>query len=151
MGSLEASSALNSAIFCGDLSTTVPQDGRLKRSGYSNMKLVTQRLAFGRIKFLDFDVYDAIVLRIRGDGRSYMFNIHTHELLDVNWMDLYSFLQHRGFVQDRQPEFMRDIVKNVSITIMDQINGPFHLEIEHIGLKKLQTLFKEINAYEQYR
>ena len=59
-----------SAIFCGDLSTTVPQDGRLKRAGYSNMKLVTQRLAFGRIKFLDFDVYDAIVLRIRGDGRS---------------------------------------------------------------------------------
>jgi len=172
MGSLEASSALNSAIFCGDLSTTVPQDGRLKRAGYSNMKLVTQRLAFGRIKFLDFDVYDAIVLRIRGDGRTYMFNIHTHEFLDVNWMDLYSFpvhtrggpywqdvvipfskffLQHRGFVQDKQPEFMRDIVKNVSITIMDQINGPFHLEIEYIGLKKLQTMFKEINAYEQYR
>ena len=83
-----------SAIFCGDLSTTVPQDGRLKRSGYSNMKLVTQRLAFGRIKFLDFDAYDAIVLRIRGDGRSYMFNIHTHEFLDVNWMDLYSFPVH---------------------------------------------------------
>jgi hypothetical protein len=34
---------------------------------------------------------------------------------------------------------------------MDQINGPFHLEIEYIGLKKLQRLFKEINAYEQYR
>ena len=83
-----------SAIFCGDLSTTVPQDGRLKRAGYSNMKLVTQRLAFGRIKFLDFDVYDAIVLRIRGDGRTYMFNIHTHEFLDVNWMDLYSFPVH---------------------------------------------------------
>ena len=61
------------------------------------------------------------------------------------------FLQHRGFVQDKQPEFFRDIVKNVSITIMDQINGPFHLEIEHIGLKKLQGLFKEITAYEQYR
>ena len=61
------------------------------------------------------------------------------------------FLQHRGFVQDKQPEFNREIVKNVSITIMDQINGPFHLEIEYIGLKKLPFMFKEKTAYEQYR
>ena len=100
-----------SAIFCGDLSTTVPQDGRLKRAGYTNMKLVTQRLAFGRIKYLDFDVYDAIVLRIRGDGRSYMFNIHTHEFLDVNWMDLYSFPLHT-----RGGTFLKNMVSYSSIS-----------------------------------
>jgi len=173
-GSLEASPALNSAIFCGDLNTRVPQDGRLKRAGYTNMKMVTQRLAFGRIKYIECDLYDAIVLRIRGDGRSYMLNIHTHEYFDVNWMDLHSyplhtrggpywqdvvipfskfFLQHRGFIQDRQYGFIRNIVKNVSITLSDQINGPFHLEIQSIGLKKLKgpKWHKEENAYESYR
>ena len=82
------------AIFCGDLSTSVPQDGRLQRSGYVNIKTVTQRLCLGRIKHLDFDNYNAVILRIRGDGRSYMFNIHLTQDIDMHYLDLYSFPLH---------------------------------------------------------
>ena len=156
------------------MSTTAPQDGRGIRAGYANMKLVTQRKAFRRIKYLDTEYYDAIILRIRGDGRSYHFNIHTREFFDIHWMDLYSyplytrggpywqdvvipfskfFLSARGFIQDSQQTFDREKVTNVSISLMDQISGPFHLEIESIGMKKLEgpDRLREKLAYETYK
>lgn len=173
-GSVEASQSLKSAIFCGDLSTSVPQDGRLQRSGYVNIKTVTQRLCLGRIKHLDFDYYNAVILRIRGDGRTYTFNIHLTQDIDMHFLDLHSFplhtrggpywqdvvipynkffLGHRGFIQDEQFGFDKERVENVSITIMDGINGPFCLEIAHIGLTMLEgpMLLQQGSFYETYR
>ena len=173
-GSVEAAPSQRAAVFCGDLSTQLPQDGRTKRAGYVNMKSITQRLAFGRKKFLPFEEYSAVILRIRGDGRRYFVNIHPDIFYDLNWFDLYQYplytrggpywqevvipyskfvLTYKGHLQDTQGPFNTDEVLNLSVTLMDQISGPFYLEIESIGLKKLEGPIeaREDFAYEGYR
>ena len=79
---IEASPAQNSALFFGELSTACPQDGRIARAGYVNFKSVTKRKAFGQLKKLDFEFYNAIKFKIRGDGRAYNVNIHVFEFLN---------------------------------------------------------------------
>ena len=172
--SLEASPSNNSAYFLGELSTSVPQDGRMKRAGYVSLKSVTKRKSFGRLKTLDFEFYDAIRLRIRGDGRAYVVNVHVHYEIDLQWMDLYQFplytrggpywqeviipyskfiFTHRGAIQDKQQAFDPQFVSNIGIALMDQINGPFHLEIAEIELMKHEGAIEmlEDHAYETYR
>jgi NADH dehydrogenase [ubiquinone] 1 alpha subcomplex assembly factor 1 len=172
-GALEASPAKNSALFYGDLNTSIPQDGRTRAAGYVSLKSVTQNMSFGRLKTLDFEFYSAIELTIRGDGRSYWLNIHLDEYYDLTWFDLYQFplytrggpywqkvtipfskflLSYRGFIQDKQDPFDTEEVSNISIVLMDGISGPFSLEIGHIGIVKLQrpVADEEIFAYEKY-
>ena len=74
------------------------------------------------------------------------------------WQDVvipYSkfFLGHRGFIQDKQYGFNENLIENVSISIMDRINGPFHLEVAHIGLTMLEgpLALQEETFYETYK
>ena len=171
---LEASPSQNSALFFGELSTACPQDGRIARAGYVSLKSASKRKAFGRLKKLDFEFYDAIRFKIRGDGRAYVANIHLFEFYDFKWMDLYQYplytrggpywqevvipyskfvLTHRGALQDKQERFDAEEVTNVSIALMDRVNGPFCIEIAEIELIKHDghTAFLENHAYEKYR
>ena len=172
--SLEASPSNNSAYFFGELSTSCPQDGRMKRAGYVSLKSVTKRKSFGRLKTLDFEFYDAVRLRIRGDGRTYIVNIHSYADIDVHFFDLYQFplytrggpywqdviipyskfiLTHRGAIQDKQESLVPENVSNIGIALMDRINGPFHLELSEVELIKHEghTALLEDHAYEKYR
>ena len=61
---------------------------------------------------------------------------------------------HRGILQDKQETFDAEEVTNVSISIMDQVNGPFNLEVASIGLKfQPSPLLEDVepSAYETYR
>ncbi len=68
---LERSPDGRAAIFSGDLSTRVPRDGRIKRSGYCNMASIIKRRSYGRKKDLFWWRYTDLVLWVRGDGRTY--------------------------------------------------------------------------------
>ncbi len=53
--------------------------------------------SFKRETVFDWTEYTHIVLRVRGDGRSYMLNLATAGYFDVNWHDMYHFpLYTRG-------------------------------------------------------
>lgn len=159
------------AVFSGELNTTVPKDGRTVSSGYANIKAVTQLRSFYRTKYLNFEHFEAIKLRIRGDGRTYRLNIHRDQFFDVRWLDLWHYpiytrggpywqdvvvpfgkfvLASKGSIQDKQEPFWREDVKNVSITLADQISGPFRLEIASISLLSNPHYHEEQSAYETY-
>ena len=92
----------------------------------------------------------------------------------MQWLDLYQFplytrggpywqeviipyskfiFTHRGAIQDKQESFDPLFVSNIGIALMDQTNGPFHLEIAEIELIKHEGHLSllEDHAYEKYR
>ena len=174
--SLEASPNKKSMLFFGDLNTTAPKDGRISQAGYASIKSITKRWAFGFTKHLDFEYYTAITLKIRGDGRTYAVHIHLDDEWDIFWMDRFTYplytrggpywqdvtipfskfmLTSKGYIQDKQEPFLRrsDTVSNISIVLMDRVNGPFNLEIAQIGLinEDQPDSAREIISYETYK
>nr|XP_022920094.1 complex I intermediate-associated protein 30, mitochondrial [Onthophagus taurus] len=159
------------ALFSGVLDTRVPKDGRIKRAGYCNIKTVRHRKSFKREAFLDWTAYNMLVMKVRGDGRSYIINIHTRGYYDLMWNDVYSyvlytrggpywqvtrlpfskfFLSSKGRIQDRQFPLATDKVTNFSISLGDKVNGPFSLEIQYIGVE-FDPDHREEFAYELYQ
>lgn len=58
------------------------------------MSHMRERRSFSRQKVRDWSEFTDLVLRVRGDGRSYKVNIHVKRLFDLQWNDLYSFPLH---------------------------------------------------------
>ncbi|GLV32819.1 Complex I intermediate-associated protein 30 kDa [Carabus blaptoides fortunei] len=158
-------------VFTGDLNTRVPKDGKIKRSGYCNMRSIRARKSFKRDSYLDWTMYNVLVMRVRGDGRSYMLNLATTGYFDVMWNDVYNyvlftrggpywqvakipfskfFLSSKGRIQDKQGPIPLDRVTNVGITAGDKINGSFSLEIDYIGVEYDPNITEEF-AYEMYK
>ena len=54
-----------------------PSDHRMKKAGWVNMMSVKQRGSFQHLRQLEWDWYTELVLRVRGDGRTYMLNIQV--------------------------------------------------------------------------
>lgn len=80
------------AVFSGELNTKIPKDGRVQRAGYCNMKSMRLRKSFKRDAYFDWTSYNVLVLRVRGDGRSYMLNLATTGYFDVLWNDVYHYI-----------------------------------------------------------
>ncbi|KAJ3648237.1 hypothetical protein Zmor_020056 [Zophobas morio] len=158
-------------LLSGELSTRVPKDGRVKRAGYCNIRTLRARKSFKREAYLNWVAYNMLVLKVRGDGRSYMLNINTRGYYDVLWNDMYHyvlytrggpywqvtkipfskfFMSSKGRVQDRQYPIPLNKVTNFGISVGDKINGPFSLEIDYIGLEYDPNHTEEF-AYEQYK
>ncbi|QQP35125.1 putative complex I intermediate-associated protein 30 mitochondrial, partial [Caligus rogercresseyi] len=108
------------------------------------------------------------------DGRVYMLNVNTWEEFDVAWMDLYTYplytrggpywqevkipfskflFTHRSAIQDDQLPLTKKLQKayKVGITLKDQTDGPFSLEIDYIGVELDNDEHQEVSAYESYR
>ncbi|RZF40364.1 hypothetical protein LSTR_LSTR008794 [Laodelphax striatellus] len=158
-------------VFQGFLTQTVPKDGERTRAGYCNLKSVKKRKSFKRESKFEWGMYTHLVLRVRGDGRSYMINLHTPGYYDVFWNDLYQFvlytrggpywqvskipfskffLSSKGKIQDFQYGPSLDDITNISFTMVDKIEGPFKLEIDYIGVE-LDPNHSETSAYEMYK
>jgi NADH dehydrogenase [ubiquinone] 1 alpha subcomplex assembly factor 1 len=158
-------------LFSGELSTRVPKDGRIKRAGYCNIKTLRARKSFKRETYLDWNNYNMLVMRIRGDGRSYMLNISTRGYYDILWNDMYHyvlytrggpywqttkipfskfFLASKGRVQDKQYPIHLGRITNFGISAGDKVNGSFSLEIDYVGLE-YDPNHKEEFAYEMYQ
>jgi len=54
-------------------------------------KIVFQK-SFQRDSFFDWSPYTHLNLRLRGDGRSYLINIHVSGQFDIMWNDVFTFV-----------------------------------------------------------
>lgn len=168
--SLDMSNACR-ARFHGYLDLRVPKDGRIKRAGYCSMRSKALRKSFKRQATYDWHLYNTLVLKIRGDGRSYMLNISCEGYYDITWNDIYHYILYtrggpywqiskiplskfvlgsKGRLQDKQNRIRYDKITHFGIACGDKINGRFDLEIEYIGLEFDPTHDEEF-AYEMYK
>ncbi|PZC75498.1 hypothetical protein B5X24_HaOG206039 [Helicoverpa armigera] len=168
--SLEMSSA-GRARFHGYLDVRVPKDGRIKKAGYCAMRSKRTRKSFKRPATFDWNLYNTLVLKIRGDGRSYLLNISCEGYYDITWNDIYHYVLYtrggpywqiakipfskfvlgsKGRLQDKQNRMRFDKVTHFGISCGDKINGRFDLEIEYVGLEFDPTHEEEF-AYEMYK
>nr|SVE88743.1 EOG090X091L [Daphnia sinensis]SVE89367.1 EOG090X091L [Daphnia sinensis]SVE89987.1 EOG090X091L [Daphnia sinensis]SVE91244.1 EOG090X091L [Daphnia sinensis] len=158
-------------LFSGNLSTQLVRDGKVKRAGYCNFKSIRPQKSFKRDSFHDWSGYTHLVMRVRGDGRSYMITLGTAGYFDVNWNDQFHFalftrggphwqvskipfsrfyMTSKGRIQDSQEPVPLNRITSFGITAGDKNNGPFRLEIDYIGLER-DPSHKETSAYEQYK
>ena len=101
-----------------------------------------------------------------------MINLHTEDVLDLAWHDLWRFplytrggpywqtvvipfskffFTSKGFAQDDQYRVPARDVVSLGITIADNYDGPFSLEIDKIKVLNDPNLAEEELAYESYR
>jgi len=167
-------SPLGHAVLRGELSTRVPQDGRTHNAGYVNLASVKKRASFARERLMeDWDHFSHISMNIRGDGRRYILNLQVKREFDVLWNDRWHYpiytrggpywqyvkipwskfyLGSRGSLQDKQFRVPLECgVVGISITLMDNISGPFQLEIKDVSLKCDFEHDDEEFAYEMYK
>eukprot|EP00090_Calanus_glacialis_P019311 TRINITY_DN29690_c0_g1_i1.p1 TRINITY_DN29690_c0_g1~~TRINITY_DN29690_c0_g1_i1.p1 ORF type:complete len:384 (-),score=133.76 TRINITY_DN29690_c0_g1_i1:61-1212(-) len=165
---------LGHAVLKGDLSTRVPADGRTQNAGYVNIASAPKRKSFAReVLMEDWDHFSHLTMNIRGDGRKYMLNVQVKRDFDILWNDrwhypLYTrggpywqyvkipwskfYLGSRGSLQDKQIKIpLVAGVVGMSLTLMDQISGPFQLEIKDISLHCDFKDDSEDFAYEMYK
>ncbi|XP_015120102.1 complex I intermediate-associated protein 30, mitochondrial [Diachasma alloeum] len=163
-------SPTGAGVFSGIIDTRVPQDGKLQRAGFCNLRSVIQRGPFKIEKPYQWFSYTHLILRVRGDGHSYMINLHLKNDFDVTWADLHSFplytrggpywqyvkipfskfyLGNRGKIQDSQLPLRLWEVMSISFTAAG-ISGPFKLEIDYIGVENDPKHYEQF-AYEMYK
>ncbi|XP_018327242.1 complex I intermediate-associated protein 30, mitochondrial [Agrilus planipennis] len=157
-------------VFSGELSTRVPKDGKIKRAGYCNMTTLRARKSFKRESYYNWSNYNTLVMKVKGDGRSYFLNIHTKGYYDIMWFDMFHyvlftrggpywqvtkipfskfFLSSKGRIQDKQFPVPLDRITSFGITASDKIDGEFKLEIDYIGLEYDPSHIENF-AYEMY-
>ncbi|XP_061167852.1 complex I intermediate-associated protein 30, mitochondrial-like [Saccostrea echinata] len=164
------------ALFYGNLCTEVPKDGEQTRAGYCQLRSpVSQTL---RMNY-DWSDFTHIVIRMRGDGRAYGLGLQTNykrtgvvdftmgltandqyhypmftrggpywQIVKIPFSKFY--LSHKGTVQDKQSPMDVNEVGFFCINLMDNVDGPFHLEIDYIALLRDEN-HKEAHAYELYQ
>ncbi|KAL5112899.1 hypothetical protein TcWFU_009229 [Taenia crassiceps] len=156
-------------LFRGNISTRVPERGDLVRSGFAHLRS-PEHTQFGFLMEYNFYPYTHLVIRYRGDGRTYRLNIHPKTEWDAFWFDMHQFplytrggpywcisklplsafyLINKGTVVDRQHRIAPSRVRMISFTLADRLPGPFALEIDYIALYH-DRFHKERFAYEQY-
>lgn len=160
----------NTAIFSGNLSTKLIGDGKVNRAGWASIRTVDY-LAFQRKRYLRHWMnYSHVLVKCRGDGRSYKLILHFPGHIDMFWFDSHSFPLHThggpywqyekipfsrffhtigGRIQDKQSQIPAFQISNIGITLMDRVDGPFKLEIDYIGVINDRT-HEEVFAYETY-
>lgn len=158
-------------LFHGHLDVRVPKDGKIKKSGYCAIRSKRVMKSFKRDATYDWNLYNTIVLKVRGDGRSYLLNLSCEGYHDITWNDIYHYVLYtrggpywqvaripfskfilgsKGRIQDKQVRIRLDRVTHVGITCADKIEGPFQLEVEYVGLE-FDPVHEEEFAYEMYK
>lgn len=176
IGNSEATFVLTeqkTGLFKGFLRNDFDKPEKMKAiyTGYANITSIPQNKALFRSKFIDLTDYTHFRLKIRGDGRNYMFILKNHSKFQETrtylimhpiyshggpyWQELRipfsKFFQvTHGRISDRQFRFVDNDIVSLGITCMDGIEGPFSLEIDSIAAYK-DNQMKEMLAYETYK
>lgn len=113
------------------------------------------------------------MLKVRGDGRSYLINLTAEGYYDILWNDIYHyvlytrggphwqvakipfskfFLASKGRVQDQQGPVPLNRITNVGFSVGSRggHEGSFRLEFDFIGVE-FDPSHQEEFAYEMYR
>ncbi|XP_036323109.1 complex I intermediate-associated protein 30, mitochondrial [Rhagoletis pomonella] len=172
MAKLELSAA-GAGLFHGDVNSEHVKDGIVKRTGYANIRTKRVRRSFKRESTYDWTQYNTLVMKVRGDGRNYLINLHTEGYFDLQWNDVYHFvlftrggphwqivkipfskffLSSKGRIQDKQGPIRLDRVTHFGLSVgaKNNMDGPFKLEMEYIGLE-FDPNRREEFAYEMYK
>ncbi|XP_064603137.1 LOW QUALITY PROTEIN: complex I intermediate-associated protein 30, mitochondrial-like [Liolophura sinensis] len=160
----------NHALFSGNICTEVPKDGIVNKAGYCHLRSPKNMKSFQREEPYDWTRYTHLVLRVRGDGRPYLFTIGISTYYDVTWHDQYNFtlytrggpywqtskipfskffMASKGRIQDKQEQIRLNKVSYFGLTQADGNDGPFQLEIDYVGLMFDENDNEEF-AYESY-
>lgn len=84
----------NTALFTGHLDTRLIRDGKTERAGWASMKTI-DTLAFNRKRYMRHWMhYSHLLIKCRGDGRSYKVMLHHPGHLDLMWFDSHSYPLH---------------------------------------------------------
>uniref|UniRef100_A0A1B0G1D9 NADH:ubiquinone oxidoreductase intermediate-associated protein 30 domain-containing protein n=1 Tax=Glossina morsitans morsitans TaxID=37546 RepID=A0A1B0G1D9_GLOMM len=157
-------------LFHGDVCSEHVKDGIIKRTGYASMRTKRVRKSFKRESTYDWSQYNMLVLKVRGDGRSYLINLHCEGYFDLMWNDVYHYaLYTRGGphwqiskipfsnffirrIQDKQQAVPLNQITHFgfSVSAKNGMDGQFNLEIDYIGLE-FDPNHREEFAYEMYR
>ncbi|KRZ58026.1 putative complex I intermediate-associated protein 30, mitochondrial, partial [Trichinella nativa] len=167
------------AIFQGSLDTRVPKDGEIHRAGFTAIisKLIMK--SFNRHEvYKQWSLFTHLVLKIRGDGRTYLLNLSQPGYFDIQAHDIFNYplythggpywqyekipfskfyLSSHARIQDRQVPVLGyksrawkgNGIKRFGVTLCDRMDGPFRLEIDWIGVCYDATHFEEF-AYEMF-
>ncbi|OUC47396.1 Complex I intermediate-associated protein 30 [Trichinella nativa] len=151
------------AIFQGSLDTRVPKDGEIHRAGFTAIisKLIMK--SFNRHEvYKQWSLFTHLVLKIRGDGRTYLLNLSQPGYFDIQAHDIFNYplythggpywqyekipfskfyLSSHARIQDRQVPVLGyksrawkgNGIKRFGVTLCDRMDGPFRLEIDWIG------------------
>lgn len=159
------------AIFEGTLNKRLVKDGRTKRAGWCSIRSIRDTGAFGRKKhYWQWEGFSHLLIKCRGDGRSYKVMLHTPEHFDISWADSHSHQLHthggpywqyelipfsrffhtmQGRIMDRQHRVSTNRTSSIGFVLMDRIDGPFRLEIAFVGVYNDRN-HREQFAYEKY-
>ncbi|KAG0078655.1 hypothetical protein BGZ93_001226 [Podila epicladia] len=137
--------------FYGNLSLDLPSNESVMKSGYAGCRTKTRPGSFFGTPVWDTCLFEYLALRVKGDDRKYFVNLQTDGVVPT---DLYQhrlflktpgewetvlipfqdfILTNQGIIQEEQIEIFRERVKNVGVSIIDRVSGPFELEIDHIS------------------
>lgn len=144
-------------LFSGYLdSETLPKDRTIMRTGWANISSPYVRRSFFREGHYEWDPFTHLVMKVRGDGRTYAISIRTPGTMDVTWFDVFSFglythggpywqyvripfsrffFTSKGSVQDFQEWMPVHEIKSLGISLIDKNTGPFRLEIDYIAIE----------------
>jgi len=134
------------------------------------MKTVDQLSFNRRRRYHHWRDFTHLVVKCRGDGRSYKIMLHVPEHFNVTWGSSYSYSLHThggpywqyeripfskffftcgGRIQDTQVPILENRTCSIGIVLMDKIDGPFRLEVGFIGVTYDKS-HSEKFAYESY-
>ncbi|KAJ3156936.1 hypothetical protein HDU86_003471 [Geranomyces michiganensis] len=137
------------AYFWGTISTKIPENAKIDRSGYAGVRSQQRPLTLFHRPRYDTTLFRYLAIRARGDARQWFVNLQTDSLYPTYlWQHRMYFqtpgewetvmipfrdfvLTSNGYVQKRQIAMDRSKIKTVGFSIVRQ-PGDFGIEIEWI-------------------
>ncbi|RAH83066.1 putative complex I intermediate associated protein [Aspergillus japonicus CBS 114.51] len=96
------------ARFHGSISTKLPQNWRVERTGYAAFRNQDRGFwLFGRL-FWDVDPYAYLALRVKSDGRRYTVNIQTDSIIETDIHQHRLYTRHHRVQQQQLLQSDRD-------------------------------------------
>ncbi|CAH1792235.1 unnamed protein product [Owenia fusiformis] len=158
--------------FHGTIDRTVPKTGINKYAGYCNIKSPRNLRSFQRADTYDWTGFSHLMIRARGDGRTYILNLGVDSFFDITWNNIFQFAlftrggpywqtakipfskffhSAKGRIQDRQQP-LTEILHKVTYMSITQLGEPgdFGLEIDFIAAY-CDHMHQEKFAYEMYQ